>query len=322
MIKKWLTATVAATLLLGSVSSSAFAFNDLHNVEHADKIIQLRNRGIINGITKDVFAPRQKMTAAQAIPLIVRSMKLEIPEGVKLKGASDIFEHVTDDDWFALDFVVASANGLEIDAGVKPNEHTTREQFMKWLISAVNTKGEYALTSIFIAIEDEDDVSEGYMHFIQTALITGIAKLNDEQKFRPKDPIIRGEAAVMVFNAVDFIEQMKPIEKPSVDDPIQTGEVTAIAAPISDEVQKITLSWGEQPHPGYSIEITGIDFPKAGSAVIRYALRYPDPDKFYPMVIVTPTASTYVDASITEIQYELEGSLRKIKLPMIPRAAQ
>jgi len=321
MNKKWLTATVAATLLLGSVSSSALAFNDLQDVEHANQIMQLRDRGIINGITKELFAPRQKMTAAQAIPLIVRSMKLEIPEGVKLKGAGDIFEHVNDRDWFAEAFVIAHVNGLEIDSDIQPNEHTTREQFTKWLIEAVNTKGDYALTRIFIAIDDEDDITEGYMNAIQTALITGIAKLDETQQFRPKDAIARSEAAAMIYQAVAFVERMKPIEKP-VDDPIQSGEVTASVHSVSDEVKKVTLSWGEKPHPGWRIEIIGIDFPEEGSAVIRYNLHYPDPAALYPMVITTPTASTYLDASVTNIQYELVETFHKVEVPEEPKAAQ
>ncbi|MEI7028360.1 protease complex subunit PrcB family protein [Paenibacillus sp. y28] len=64
---------------------------------------------------------------------------------------------------------------------------------------------------------------------------------------------------------------------------------------VSDEVNKVTLSWGSQPNSGYAIQITRIEFNN-GQAHIYYTLSYPEPDKMYAQVITYPKAVTYIDS--------------------------
>lgn len=299
--KKWITASVTAALLLGTATSPALAFTDLKNIPEADKIIDLRDRGLINGVSKHAFVPHQKMTASQAIPLIVRTLGLEKTD--IRQDVSDVFEHISDDAWYADAFLTAYANGLSIDSGIKPNDPVTREQFIKWLMFGINATGDYAFSMIYIHVEDEEDVSEGYMNAIQNALVANIAELDENQQFRPKEIITRAEAAVMAYNAAEFIKHVEPI--PPFEDPIETGEVTANLTHINDEVQKLTLSWGEKPHAGWGIQIHRIDFPSTGKAIVHYTLHEPDPDGFYAMVITYPEDSVYLDASITDVEYVL-----------------
>jgi len=312
-MKKWLASTVTAAILLGSVSSSALAFDDLNGVAGADKIERLQARGIVTGVDKDTFAPHEKMTAQQAIPLIVKSLDLSLAAFTFIKQplASDYFTKIPDDAWYADAFVIAQVNGLPIDKDINPNEPVSREQFVQWLMSAIATKGDYAFIEIYMMLEDEKQVSEGYMDAVQKALIAGIAELDADQKFRPKEPITRAEAAVMAHHAIDFVESAEPvphIPTDPIEDPIRSGEITAETEDVTGDVKKLTLSWGEKPHAGWAIRIEGIDFLDDDTAVVRYSLKYPDPAALYAQVITEPKAETYLDASIVDIRYELVGT--------------
>ncbi|NBI28260.1 protease complex subunit PrcB family protein [Chengkuizengella marina] len=81
-------------------------------------------------------------------------------------------------------------------------------------------------------------------------------------------------------------------------------KVTFKVETVNEEVDKVTLSWGEKPNTGYSIEITSVDFVN-NEAVIHYQLHYPSEGMFYAPVITEPKAETYISTSLTfSIQLE------------------
>jgi len=304
MVKKWFAATAAACLLTGTVASGAMAFDDLADVPGAQKIQELKERGVINGVGANRFAPHERLTAQAAIPLIVKGLELSLAQYQFEKAplAGDYFTNVADDAWYAHEFVIARVNGIPIDRDIDPNAEVTREQFVHWLMSGIAAKGDYAFAMIYIMMQDEDEVSGDFMGSIQNALVSGIVELNENGEFRPKDPITRAEAAVMLRNAIHFVETVEPIEP--LDDPIASGELTVREENLGNGVRQVTLSLGEKPHPGWSVQIVGIDFPGEKRAVIRYSLREPDPAAFYPMVLTYPKAVTYVSDDIEDIQYQ------------------
>lgn len=77
-MKKKIAAVAATALMLGTLSSGAMAFNDLAGVSGAEHIQQLRQLGVVNGIGHDRFAPREQMSAGQAVPLIVKGLDLSL----------------------------------------------------------------------------------------------------------------------------------------------------------------------------------------------------------------------------------------------------
>ena len=316
-MKKWMTATAAAAILMGTMSSAALAFNDLDGVAHADKIKDLRDRGVVSGVSKDKFVPHQKMTAQQAIPLIVKAFELSLAHVTFIKApvASDYFTKIPDDAWYAEAFIIAHHNGVPIDKDVNPNAAVPREQFVQWLMHGLYATGDYAWIEIYHMIEDEKQVSEGYMDAIQKAIIGGIVELDENDKFRPQEPITRAEAAVMVRNAIQFVEEHRePVEKPQVD-PIASGEVKTSKVAVNADVQKVVLDMGEKPHPGWNVKIEGIDFIDEDTAVIRYSVTYPDPAALYPMVISYPKAETYLSSNYKDVKYQLVAVYDRIPDP-------
>ncbi|WP_223067156.1 hypothetical protein [Paenibacillus caui] len=66
---------------------------------------------------------------------------------------------------------------------------------------------------------------------------------------------------------------------------------------VNEQIYQVTVQ-AEVPHPGYGITISAIRF--AGkTAFIYVAPLLPDPGAFYPQVISTARATTYIDAKYT-----------------------
>lgn len=301
--------SLALALSFGSLTSGALAFSDLDKISGQEKIVDLQKRGIINGIDKKHFAPHKTMTTEQAVSLIVKGLDLNLNAFMFIKEpkASDSFTNIPDDAWYAKAFVIAHVHGLPLDRDIKPGAPITREHFVDLLMNAVYTKGEYAWINIFMNIEDDEKITEGRMQSVQHALIAKIAELDKKGNFRPQQPITRGEAAVMLHNAIEFVKQQEEHEQPPIeqpDDPYVNEKVDMSITAVNNDVQKVTLSWGEKPNPGYGLSIVGVDFVGEDTAVVKYQLRFPEPGQMYTQVIVYPEASVYVGSNVKHVELQ------------------
>ncbi|WP_409341195.1 S-layer homology domain-containing protein [Paenibacillus sp. MBLB4367] len=280
-------------LLLLPAAGSAFAFNDLNGNPAKAAIEQLERDGIVSGVDEHSFKPNESMTNAQAVHLIVKGMKLNIDHirFIKEPLAGDYFTNVPNDAWYAQSFIVAQLNGLPLAKDIDPSKPITRELFADLLFHALLKTGDYAFIELFVVMKDGDEVTEGRMESIQKLLIAKIAKLDENGKFYPQKAVTRGEAAAMLHAAIVFVKEHSTMNQP---DPEHT--VTVSSEKVNDEVNKVTLSWGTRPNPGYRLTIDGIAFT-GNEAVISYSLHTPEPGRMYPQVITEAKASTFVASS-------------------------
>lgn len=278
--------------LVFTLTGSAFAFNDVKDDPESAAIQQLLSQGVVSGVGHNQFVPKGTLSVGNAVALIVKGMELGIDTS-EVPKASDYFTNVKDDAWFAQAFVVAHHNGLDIPQDIDPNANITREQYAHWLYQALETHGDYAWIEIYILIEDEDQVNPDYMTSIQRMLIGQIAKLNENNEFRPKDSITRSEAAGMLHRAMEYVKNNEPIEVP--ESVLQ--DVQLAIENVNDEIVKVTLT-AQAPHPGYGIEVSSIVFHD-DQAIINYRAKLPDPDMMYPQVITEVEIDTYIAASYT-----------------------
>ena len=297
MMKKWTVLLSTLVILCLMVSGTAFAFQDVDNQANSEKILSMKERGLINGLNDTTFNPNGVMTFAQGIQFIVKGFGLNIDHirFIKEPKASDYYAHVEDQAWYADAFIIAQFN-LDMPSDIKPNEPMTREQFAHYLSQAISTKGDFPLIQIYVMIEDEADVTPDYMNAIQKLLITKVTELDDNGRFNPQETITRSEAAVMIYNALEYVDHMLS----NVIIPIDP-DVSLDVENVTDEVYQVTVSWGEQPHPGYGISVDRIEFNEDNTANIVYSLHYPDPDRMYPQVIVYPKAVVYLGSEYTPV---------------------
>ncbi|MEY9096244.1 hypothetical protein ABH899_004894 [Paenibacillus sp. RC84] len=297
IMKKMTNIVLLASLLVFSLGSSAFAFSDLKGSPDEAAIQSLQEKGIVEGMDGDRFAPNTSMTAAQGVQLIVKALDLNLGKirFVRAPKASDSFTKAKDDVWYSDSFIIAAMNSLPIGRDIDPQQTLTREQFAEWLHAAVEKTGPYPVVNMFVNIADQAEVTPGSMNAIQVLLLTKIAKLDDASKFNPKKPVTRGEAAVMAYNAMEFVAKHSKAEDLATA-PSEEEGVKVIVEKQSDELNKVTLSRGLQPNPGYSITIDRVDYVSDSEAVAYYTLRKPDPDKMYPAVMTEAKASVTVKA--------------------------
>ena len=296
---QWGIALLLVVVLVISLGSAAFAFDDVDNEKDQDKIMALKERGILQGNGNSFFGER-KLTNAEGVHMIVKGMDLSLAAFLFIKEplATDSFDHIPNDAWYAQSFVIASVNGLELARELDPKAHMTREAYIHHLYTALMLKGDYPFTKRLFHVADEADMNPDYRYSLQLLLNGGMVQLDESDKFEPKREITRREAAVMLYDVITFMERHAT---PIPDDGISIdGPVTLETEKVTEDILKVTVSRGEMPHAGYGISVARIVFTSDNKAEIYYQLSEPDPDRMYAQVITTPTAVTYVPA-----QYEV-----------------
>jgi len=305
MMKKiaaWLTTTaVVCTMSAGT----ALAFTDLDANEQAP-IMALKEQGIVSGIDSQHFVPRGSISYAQSISMIVKGLGLTIDpiRFIKKPEASDYFTTVPNDAWYAEAFIIAKINGLPIPQNVNPNAAVTREQYADLLIHAIDTKGMFPVIQMFIQFADEDQVDKQYMSSLQRIYLHNIAKLDESRMAYPKREMSRGEAAVWLSNAMQFVNTHGNGE---TQPPAEQQDVQVTVEKVNDEVNKVTLT-RQMPSPGYGFAVTGIRFQEDGTAVISYTVTEPKPGSFYPQVITPAKAVTYVASGYKPVVQQESGA--------------
>ncbi|MFF2907494.1 S-layer homology domain-containing protein [Paenibacillus sp. NPDC057934] len=206
-------AMATVTLLTFSFGSQVFAaetnFKDLDSVAGKEKIISLKDQGLIKGITETSFLPASKVTVAQGVQFIAGGLQLSLAAidfNIAPK-ASGLFTNVKDNAWYAEAFINAHYNRVDIPKDVKPSQILTREQFTSMLVQGVEAIGNLPNINIKPAdITDDSQLDPSYQGAVQRSLVYKINTLDSNGKFNPKGEITRAEAAIMVYNAVDFLK--------------------------------------------------------------------------------------------------------------------
>lgn len=299
--------TIACGILAASMSfgASAFAFSDLKGDPAEAKINSLHKEGIINGVDKDKFAPKSKVSFAQGIQFIVGGLNLKPVSGSSSSKASDYFDKVSDKAWYASAFVIAKQNGLSLDRTVDPSGTITRAQFAHLLTQALQSKGNFPVTLMYIDIKDGDKLSTEVINSLQILLNTHIATLDKNGNFRPNDAITRSEAAALTYDAAAFAKRVI-VSNGSPTTPAYETEVTLTKA--GEGVNKATLTVNNLPHPGYGLVIERIEFGKDKTAVIYFNVTAPDPGKMYAQVISKASVVTYLPEGYKAIAKSVSGS--------------
>ncbi|MBP2001018.1 hypothetical protein J2Z69_002061 [Paenibacillus shirakamiensis] len=274
--------TMVAFLLGCSLLSttSAYAFSDVQG-EDAKVVDGLRNQGIVQGISKEHFAPTGHLTGLQGFTLILKALQKTSNVGV---GASTTL---------TLDQMLAAAKSLDLPIEQLSNQgknELTKEEFSYTLFKGIHAVVDYPLIKMFIEVADDDQFNPMFQGAVQNLLLMKIATLDNKHQFNPKDKITRIEAAHMISKAVAFVNQYGE-DKPEADD----HGVSYVSEKVSDQINKIILTRGQQANPGYGITISHIEFNET-TATIHYKLLSPEPGKMYPQVMTEAKVSTYIDS--------------------------
>lgn len=276
----------AALLMTGSLlmASSVSAFSDVQG-QDAGITEALRQKGVIQGISKDKYVPLGKLTGAQAVTMIVKGLDLK----AKSTGKSQVS---VKDEWYSSALRIAEDNNIKLPNDFAPGGQLTREAFADILVQAINATGDYPMIKMFIEIADADQITTEYSGHIQQLLLLKIASLDEQGKFHPKDSVTRIDAARLVYNAAEFVNKYKDAEQETQDN------VSYNVEKVNDQINKVVLTRAEQPNPGYGIRVAKVEF-SGSQATVYYELLSPEPGQNYIQVISDTKAETYISSQYT-----------------------
>ncbi|MFB5265669.1 S-layer homology domain-containing protein [Paenibacillus enshidis] len=212
-VYKMMTVSAAAALISSALMGQSFAasssFTDLNNISAKDKIISLQQRGIVSGVTSELFAPQTTLSAAQSVQLIVNAFGLNL-DGIRFlvePKATNYFSKADNNAWYANALITAGANGVPLDKDLDPQAQMTREAFTAELILAMEAHGKLPLIKpVVVEIQDQDQLNVEYSGAIQRGIAYGIIKLDADGSFHPKKNITRAEAAEEIYNAIEYLK--------------------------------------------------------------------------------------------------------------------
>lgn len=215
MKKNTIAAFTAVTLLSFSLGGQIFAagssFKDIGQVTGKDKINSLKEQGLIKGISDTQFLPASTVTTAQGIQFISGGLQLSLAaiDFNKAPQASALFSKVKDNAWYAEAFINAHYNGVNIPANIDPAKPITKELYTSMLVQAVEKAGNLPMINLVpVELTDADALDPSYQGSIQRALKYKITALDASGKFNPKSTITRAEAAVMLYNTLDYLKSV------------------------------------------------------------------------------------------------------------------
>ncbi|AET60467.1 hypothetical protein HPL003_18625 [Paenibacillus terrae HPL-003] len=302
----------AALLVICSlaVATSASAFRDIKGTEQEKIVSSLQNKGIIQGITKDKFAPDQSLTYAQGVHMVVNAMDLQVMPDF----TTGSFANIPSSAWYAKSYRIAAQHQIPLSPDIDPSTQMTREQFANILYKAVSATGEYPTVRMYINVADGKKLDQDSSEAVQFLLLTKIAKLDEKSNFNPERKVTRMEAAEMVYNASEFVQNHKPVEstpenQAEPSDPGQQNGISMSAEKVNDQQNKVTLTRLQAPNPGYGIEVDHIDYVDDANAVIYYKLTSPKPGEMNIQVITDTHTSTLVDSKYKVTIKAVEGTV-------------
>ncbi|WP_440117048.1 S-layer homology domain-containing protein [Paenibacillus sp. QZ-Y1] len=296
--KKGLAATLALCVSLTAGGASVLAFSDVKDEGQKTIVDSLQSKGIVNGVTTDLFRPDLALSEPQGVQLIVKAF------GLKNEYATASAQNkISPDTWYADAVQAATQNGLSIPVELNPQGKMTREQFVILLHEGINTTGEYPVIMRYNDVKDENKIGKDAKSVVQNLLNMNIIELDKEGNFRPDQSLTRMEAASMIFNALEFVDKHGNggSTEPAPTNPGegQQGIVPSVTTTkVDDKTVKVKLT-AEMPHPGYGLKIDDVKLEKDGRALVLYSIIQPDPDMMYPMVITKVTAETDIPTGYT-----------------------
>ncbi|WP_339168281.1 S-layer homology domain-containing protein [Paenibacillus sp. FSL R5-0341] len=214
-MKKNILATLTAGALLtlslsaGPIHAAQTQFTDIQGIAGADKIESLHQDGFIKGVSDSLFKPELELNTAQGIQLIADGLNLNLDtiRFIKMPVPSDYFSAVKDGVWYSDAFIRAQFNGIQMSQDIDPSKGLTREQYTLFLMQGIEAKGGLPMIKIQpVDIADEQELTPEYQGAIQRSLVLKINELDADGNFNPKQTITRAEAAVMMYNAIEYLE--------------------------------------------------------------------------------------------------------------------
>ncbi|WP_339322282.1 S-layer homology domain-containing protein [Paenibacillus sp. FSL W8-0194] len=219
-MKKTWTVTALSFALLVSAAGSALAsasFRDIGESGAKQQIEALQAKGVVTGVAADRFAPGERLLLAQGMAMIARGLLADAPAGDDKTGPGGAyFTSIPADAWYHASFVAAHDRGLDLPADADPAGAVTKEQFVHYVMQALESTKRFPMINLVpAALADEDQLTVEYQGTIQRALHYGLVDLDESGRFHPQTRITREDAASILYKAIALYEKQAKTNDPT-----------------------------------------------------------------------------------------------------------
>ena len=222
-------------------------FNDIE-VHWAQNLINLNAQlGNIAGYEDGSFRPSQSVTRAEFVTM---ANKFFDRSGGAEFGCS--FADVNEDDWFFADVATAEKasyiSGYP-DSTFRPNALITREEAAVILCKLTNR--DPSTNADNIEFTDSDSISRWALGYVKRLVFLYIIKGYPDNTFRPKNPVTRAEAVVLLDNALVSL-MVPPIYTPNIpgsygESPLPSETATPSPTPSPTQKKADDKQTGKEP---------------------------------------------------------------------------
>lgn len=165
-------------------------FSDIEGHWAQQAIIDLADKGIVNGFLDGSFCPDATLTRAEFSTMLVRAVP-------SLKKAKEIlFYDISETDWFYTSVKTVAEAGVVLgaDGYFMPNDSITREQLAAMIYRLIQPEE----TAEEILFDDRDDISDYAISAVAYLVKKGYLSGYEDNTIRPKANITRAETAKLL----------------------------------------------------------------------------------------------------------------------------
>ena len=173
-------------------------FSDLSDYDWAKEAIDsLYQRGIVNGIGGNLYAPARNITREEFLTMALKAFNIET------NTEESVFGDVDNNAWYAP--FVNTAKGLGIVNGISENEFGIGDNIIRQDAAVIldnlikYSNSEQAVNQNEISFDDESDISDYAKEAVHNLVSMGIIRGYDNNMFMPGVNLNRAEAAVMLY---------------------------------------------------------------------------------------------------------------------------
>ncbi|MDD5751451.1 MAG: S-layer homology domain-containing protein, partial [Candidatus Peribacteraceae bacterium] len=247
---KKLSAVLFSLLLCSSVSGAlASRFSDVPDGHlHFEIIEALVDGGLIQGYSDGTFRPDAKVNRAEMLKMLYKATG-KVPDA----SSRDCFPDIESGSWYEAFVCDAAAHHYVAgysDGMFKPANAVNRVEALKMITEIFGIPVEEVGESARQVVKFVDvSISAWYTRFLYAAYVKGILPIpgQDTARFYPDWPLLRGEAAAMIFNGlqVDLKERRQSssssTSRSSTASSVASSESTASS--VSSAANELTVAF-------------------------------------------------------------------------------
>lgn len=181
------------------------AFKDLDTVLWAkDAITKLYEKGCINGMSDDTFAPKSYVKREEYLKMLISVA------GIDISDSTTEFSDVVSGAWY--EKYVATGLQKGIVSGIDKNmfgigNNITRQDMAVMMYRILKMNADFTVPDKASAgFKDEDSIDEYAKEAVDVMQKLGIINGMGDERFCPKENATRAQAAVCIYKMLDYIQ--------------------------------------------------------------------------------------------------------------------